>query len=979
MVVILQAMPRPLSHKALLLVGLFPILRVAGQSVIIHEVSNGPAGSQEYVELLVVPTTPAEPCTPVNCLDLRGWILDDNNGFHGGNGVAQGAVRFADHPLWSCVPVGTLITIYNAEDINPSMPTTDLDLGDGNCSLVIASSDLVHLEYSDITPAAVLCNDPGGWGLDPTPTWQSNLALANTGDCVRISDATGCTVFSFCYGNTNTNATVHFPGNGGDQVWSFVNGDPTNAADWMQGCAGDIAACGGDDQTPGSPNSAANATWMATFNNGCAPVVAEDPLEVTAEATTACGCTGTATAEASGSIGPYTFTWYNDDWTTTGQNTDEAIDLCAATYHVIAISATGCRDTATVVLAGGDVPDAGTNATVDLCSDAAAVDLFAQLGGTPDAGGQWTPALPGGSVFDPATDAQGAYTYSMDPVPGCPPASATVTVSVGVIPEVTVNTTDESCAGSADGNVVLIMDPPGAYTITWSDGLPDGEVQNGLGAGTWNVRVSTTTTCFVDLVAAIASPPAIDVAVTTGPAQCGNLDGSACVEVSGGVGPYTIAWDDPASQNGICATDLGAGTYAATITDANGCQLTSDALVGSASSDFAVSSSVTHVSCAGEADGAIDLSIEPPGNYVVDWEGPDGYVATGGSINDLLAGGYAYVVTDPLGCIVNGAETVDGPLALELELTTEATSCAGACDGHVLPSVSGGVQPWSYAVDENTLTLPIDALCGGDHTLTVEDAQGCSLTLPFSIDEGPAGIAPTITGPDAHCTNDDPVALEAEPMGGVWSGAGVDMDGLFDPGIAGVGSHTISYALPCAAPAELVVQVVPMPDARFTLPIDGDLVVNTSTSASTFQWYVDGVVVEGDPDLVLPPVPSNDEDAAITICLAARNTLGCADSTCSVYTYPSEVAVHVPNAFTPNGDQFNDHFLVQWAGPAPSTYNLLIFDRWGRTVFTASDKDIGWDGTSGGTTVPIGVYPWRLQAMVNKEPIILNGHVTLLR
>ena len=98
-----------------------------------------------------------------------------------------------------------------------------------------------------------------------------------------------------------------------------------------------------------------------------------------------------------------------------------------------------------------------------------------------------------------------------------------------------------------------------------------------------------------------------------------------------------------------------------------------------------------------------------------------------------------------------------------------------------------------------------------------------------------------------------------------------------------------------------------------------------------------------------------------------------------MYTYPSEVAVHVPNAFTPNGDQFNDHFLVQWAGPAPATYNLLIFDRWGRTVFTASDKDIGWDGTSGGTTVPIGVYPWRLQAMVNKEPIILNGHVTLLR
>ncbi|HNR56412.1 MAG TPA: hypothetical protein PKJ19_14690, partial [Flavobacteriales bacterium] len=136
-------MPRLLSRKALLLVVLFPAIRLAGQSVIIHEVSNGPAGSQEYVELLVVPTTPMEPCTPVSCLDLRGWILDDNNGYHGPNGVAQGAVRFADHPLWSCVPVGTLITVYNAEDINPTLPPMDVDLADGNCSLVIPSSDVL--------------------------------------------------------------------------------------------------------------------------------------------------------------------------------------------------------------------------------------------------------------------------------------------------------------------------------------------------------------------------------------------------------------------------------------------------------------------------------------------------------------------------------------------------------------------------------------------------------------------------------------------------------------------------------------------------------------------------------------------------------------------------------------------------------------------------------------------------------------------
>lgn len=979
MVVILQAMPRPLSHKALLLVGLFPILRVAGQSVIIHEVSNGPAGSQEYVELLVVPTTPVEPCTPVNCLDLRGWILDDNNGFHGGNGVAQGAVRFADHPLWSCVPVGTLITIYNAEDINPSMPTTDQDLGDGNCSLVIASSDLVHLEYSDITPAAVLCNDPGGWGLDPTPTWQSNLALANTGDCVRISDATGCTVFSFCYGNTNTNATVHFPGNGGDQVWSFVNGDPTNAADWMQGCAGDIAACGEDDQTPGSPNSAANATWMATFNNGCAPVVAEDPLEVTAEATTACGCTGSATAEASGSTGPYDFTWYDADWTNTGQLNPSATDLCAGTYHVVAISATGCSDTATVVLPGGPAQDPGQDATVSFCSDDGATDLFEALGGSPDVGGQWTPVLPGGAFFDPATDTPGTYTYTVQAAPGCPPAEAVVTVSVGAIPQVMVDVSDALCSGATDGSIALSFEPAGTYTVIWSGGLPDGPSQNGLGAGSWDVQVSSTADCVVDLSVTVDEPDALAVIVNDEPAQCGNADGSACVEVEGGSVPYAIVWDDPDGQQGTCATDLATGSYSATITDANGCILSSDVVISNEASDFTVTSVVSDVTCAGDADGAISLTMDPPGDYIVDWEGPEGYAAMGPMIDGLIAGGYAYVVTDLLGCNVNGDELVDAPAELELDLMADASSCAGICDGMVVPIISGGTQPWSYLVDQGPVALPIDALCAGQHDLTVIDAQGCSITLAFEVEEGPAGIIPTLSGPETMCLDDIPVLLDATPAGGSWSGNGVDGQGMFDPGVAGVGPHLISYSMPCAAPAEWTVEVVPMPVARFTLPEDGDVVENTSSSASIFQWYVDGLPAGDALDLTLPTAPTTGEDLELSICLAAANSLGCADSSCSIYTYPSAVAVHVPNAFTPNGDQYNDRFAVHWAGPEPNAFVLQIFDRWGHVVFTANARESSWDGTTAGQAVPIGVYPWRLQASVLKEPIIMNGHVTLVR
>ncbi|MCC6540766.1 MAG: hypothetical protein IT225_00950, partial [Flavobacteriales bacterium] len=391
-----------------------------GQTVIIQEVSNGPAGSMEYVELLVVPDTPADPCIPATCLDLRGWMIDDNNGYHGSNGVAQGAARFSDHLLWSCVPVGTLITIYNAEDPNPALPPDDVDLSDGDCSIVIPSSDPSLLTYTNSTPAPVPCDDPGGWGTDPTPNWQSNLAMANSGDCMRVCDPAGCLVFAFCFGSAATNATVHFPSNGGDLVWYFNDGDPTDVANWVQGCAGDLAACGADDQSPGGSNSPANASWMALFNNGCVPPTPIAPLVVTATTTTACGCDAVATAAASGSTGPYTFTWSDATWNTLVQNSNTATGLCAGSYHVIATSTTGCSDTATVVVTGGGMLDPGSDAVVDLCSDDGPVDLFTLLGGTPDPSGQWSPALPGGSLFDTAVDPPGDYTYSFQSAPGCP-------------------------------------------------------------------------------------------------------------------------------------------------------------------------------------------------------------------------------------------------------------------------------------------------------------------------------------------------------------------------------------------------------------------------------------------------------------------------------------------------------------------------------------------------------------------------------
>ncbi len=99
----------------------------AQNQLMINEVSQGPSGVKEYVEFVVAGNLSCE--EDENTLDLRGIILDDNNGYFasgGGTGIASGAVRFASIPIFQAVPTGTIIVVFNDSDLNPLIPPIDL-------------------------------------------------------------------------------------------------------------------------------------------------------------------------------------------------------------------------------------------------------------------------------------------------------------------------------------------------------------------------------------------------------------------------------------------------------------------------------------------------------------------------------------------------------------------------------------------------------------------------------------------------------------------------------------------------------------------------------------------------------------------------------------------------------------------------------------------------------------------------------------
>jgi gliding motility-associated-like protein len=327
---------------------------IIGQTIIINEFSNGPAGSQEYIEFVVVDTVATYNCLggPPPCVDIRGWIIDDNSGYHGTGGIAAGCNRFSFNSIWQCVPLGTIILVYNNSDPNIYLPAIDLSMSDNNCKIVAPINNTTLFESNSTTPGASACSYPAtGWTAGGIWT---RMGMANSGDCARLVNLAGCEVSSMCYGDVNLNTQIYFASGGGanpgsDNVWFFNGGTPTLQTNWSEGCADnettiDASSCGSNAQTPGSSNNIFNAAYIAQFNNNCQPITPiSSNLSVSVGST--CNCDGTATVTASGSIGPYTFAWYSASTNSINQTTATASNLCAGNYYCVVSSVIGCSDT----------------------------------------------------------------------------------------------------------------------------------------------------------------------------------------------------------------------------------------------------------------------------------------------------------------------------------------------------------------------------------------------------------------------------------------------------------------------------------------------------------------------------------------------------------------------------------------------------------------------------------------------------------
>jgi Secretion system C-terminal sorting domain len=269
---------------------LYNPMRLGAQGLMINEISNGPAGSQEYIEFVVVGATLTPNCGPI---DVRGWIFDDNNGDFScgacaGTGIANGHQRFGNLPVWSAVPTGSIIVVYDPAVKNTRIPADDRDdtvVPDG---VYILPSNDPSLEAS-ATPCGG-GNLPTGLGAcsactgNPAYTGvcytaglsNTNWGLRNSGDAAQVRRPNGTYFHGLGYGTAASLISggpdgLMMPGDGSGRCYSFAN--PLNDDFRAVGnfVTGTVAS---NAETPGLGNSANNLLWLASLKVACPLAVA---------------------------------------------------------------------------------------------------------------------------------------------------------------------------------------------------------------------------------------------------------------------------------------------------------------------------------------------------------------------------------------------------------------------------------------------------------------------------------------------------------------------------------------------------------------------------------------------------------------------------------------------------------------------------------------------------------------------------------
>lgn len=313
------------------------------------------------------------------------------------------------------------------------------------------------------------------------------------------------------------------------------------------------------------------------------------------------------------------------------------------------------------------------------------------------------------------------------------------------------------------------------------------------------------------------------------------------------------------------------------------------------------------------------------GNYSYGWSGPTGgIIANMNTPNPIvqMPGIYTLLVTNVQnGCTDTDEVEVDLIAPTGIELTLQQPLCHGDPAFLEIETIEGGAEPYVYSINGGSSFVQnsnFTLLSPGWHLVVVQDANGCEFAQGVQVEDVPV------------------LTIELEPLATIKLGESYQINATVNFPVNQLSS--ISWA-----PAE-------------SLSCD-DCLNPLAAPFRTTDYHLEVV-----------------------------NENGCRDDAWLRLIVDERPNIYIPNVFSPNEDGTNEIFHIYAKENTIKIINSLqIYTRWGELVFEVydfppNDPQYGWDGFFRGVPMNSGVFVyWTEVELINGQPIILKGDVTIIR
>ncbi len=949
---------------------------------------------------------------------------------HGDNtGTATATASGGTTPYtysWSTVPVQTTSTASSL-----TAGTYTLSISDGNgcgmqaqeftisqpsAPLSVSTNKTDILCYGQNSGSATAVVSGGtapytySWNTSPVQTSSGITNLASGYYTVNVTDNKGCTYTSSpiqisepsstLMATANSSNVSCFGGADGSASVTVTGGTTPYSYSWNSS----------PSQTASLASGLPAGTYFVkiTDANGCVSnsnsVTITQPAEINSviSNTVAPGCAsnnGSATVQVTGGTGPYFYSWN----TNPSQTLATASNLTSGTYMAVITDMRGCKDSVSVTLSQPQtvnfVSAAAFPTTCNESCDGYAVVIAG--GGVAPYSYSWSTGGSGPAVNDLC---EGYYTIYVYDNLGCYADTVLhVTSPAPVLLSSTV--TPSNCYQNNGSASVTPSGGMAAYSYSWSSNPPSyGPTLNGVVPGNYSVTVTDARGCQSSLVVTVPNLPGVQLTGSTVVnALCkDSCDGTAMVTASSGSAPYTYFWNTTPPQFSANANGLCAGSYKATVRDDDGCWDTLSVVI-SEPDYINIVSSDTPTICIGQSATLSATSEGGNGVYTYNWNYGISYDQTY-TVSPVVTTNYSLLVTDSNGCrsqILSIPVNVHAPLSV-VSITGDSI-CPGEV-GTVSSMVSGGDGNYSYVWMPGNITTPTFEASPGEttnYTLTIQDGCGSPSATDSTklIIHGVPEIAFT---PDMR-SGCKPLCVSFTNNSSVSSGTIASWNWSFtngnqttdqspivcfnEEGTSGLKVEAVSsYGCKTTVNLDNYIEVHPDPQADFVLgpqPADilNPLITFTDNSTGAVQWeWSFNDSQDGRFSTEQHPTYAYSDTGNFCPVLKVSNQYGCVSEKEECLYIQPEFAFYIPNAFSPNGDGYNETF--SGIGTLVNEFEMMIFDRWGNLIYQTNDIEKPWNGRAndGSYIAQEDVYVYKIRVWDQTRKIHeYRGSVTLVK